>query len=44
MVSPDQLARMVSDCMRDDDDDDAIDEDDPDLLVRKGCLGWGEKG
>lgn len=34
MVSADQLAAMVSECMRDDDgDDDAMDDEDPELLV-----------
>lgn len=38
VVSPDQLAKMVSDCMRDNDDDEAVDEDDPDLLAELSAL------
>ncbi|XP_063849873.1 coiled-coil and C2 domain-containing protein 1-like isoform X3 [Scylla paramamosain] len=38
VVSPDQLAKMVSNCMRDDDDDEALDEDDPDLLAELSAL------
>ncbi|XP_045138932.1 coiled-coil and C2 domain-containing protein 1-like [Portunus trituberculatus] len=38
VVSPDQLAQMVSNCMRDNDDDEALDENDPDLLAELSAL------
>ncbi|XP_045616529.2 coiled-coil and C2 domain-containing protein 1-like [Procambarus clarkii] len=40
VVSPDQLAKMVADCMREDlDDQDLSDEDDPELLAELSALG-----
>ncbi|KAK8730359.1 hypothetical protein OTU49_007979 [Cherax quadricarinatus] len=39
VVSPDQLAKMVADCMRDDfDDQDFVDEEDPELLAELSAL------
>lgn len=45
MMSPEVLAKMVSECMRDDDEDeDDIDEEDSDLLAELSALNQEENG